>query len=338
MAASFTRAVREELARVTDSRRCCRLAEVAALVRTTGSFHIRGGVTDEERYGVHLATTVQSAARLMYSHFKAFGGEGQLRTRRESRFQRRLVYEVHLAGSPAALQALNELGVLTDAFRLESGIPARLLKRRCCRAAFLRGCLIGAGSVNPPQGEAHLEILSPHADFAEALVDLLEGLEFHAGSYVRRGSHVVYLKGREEVAEMLALAGAQESALQVEVQAVMKDVRARANRLANWDQANLGRTSAAALRQAEAITYLVVRGLLDDLPVALREMAALRLEHPYLNLGELAAESPDALTKSAANHRLRRLEQAAEDAGWQRRAPRASRPGHERPYGRIAGL
>jgi DNA-binding protein WhiA len=338
MTASFTRSVREELARVTDSRRCCRLAEVAALLHTSGSFHIRGGVTEEERYGVHLATTVQAAARLVYSHFKAFGAEGQLRTRRESRFQRRLVYEVHLAGSPATLQALNELGVLTDAFRLETGVPARLLKRRCCKAAFLRGCLIGAGSVNPPQSEAHLEIVTPHADFAAVVVDLLEGLEFHPGSYVRRGSHVVYLKGREEMAELLALAGAQESALQVAEQAVMKDVRARANRLANWDQANLGRTSAAALRQTEAIRYLATRGLLDDLPVALREMAALRSEHPYLNLAELAAESPEALTRSAANHRLRRLERTAEDAGWQPRVPGAPRPGRRKPYGRIAGV
>jgi len=336
MTASFTRTVREELARVSESRRCCRLAEVAALVRTTGSFHIRGGETEEERYGLHLATTVQSAAGLVYSHFKAFGAQGQLRTRRESRFRRRLVYEVHLTGSPAMLQALNELGVLTDAFRLESGIPARLLKRRCCKAAFLRGCLIGAGSVNPPHGEAHLEILTPHADLAAALVGLLEGLEFHPGSYVRRGNYVVYLKGREDVAELLALAGAQESALQVEVQAVMKDVRARANRLANWDQANLGRTSAAALRQVEAIGYLASRGLLDGLPVALRDVSALRLEHPYLNLSELAAESPDGLTRSAVNHRLRRLERAAEEAGWQPRVTGASGPDREKRYGRIA--
>lgn len=319
MTAGFTRTVREELAHVTDSRPCCRLAEVSALMRTAGSFHVRGGTTDEERYGVHLATTVQSAARAVYSYFKAFGAEGELRTRRESRFQRRLVYEVHLSGSPATLQALNELGVLSNAFRLETGIPPRLLRKRCCKAAFVRGCFIGAGSVNPPQTEAHLEIVSAHADFAAAIVGLLESLEFRPGVYVRRGSHVVYLKGREDVAELLALAGAQEAALRIEEQAVMKDVRARANRLANWDQANLGRTSAAALRQAEAIAYLTERGLLDVLPDALREMADLRREHPYLNLSELAAESPATLSRSAANHRLRRLERAAESAGWRPR-------------------
>ena len=326
MTAGFTRTVREELAHVIDSRPCCRLAEVSALMRTAGSFHVRGGTTDEERYGVHLATTVQSAARAVYSYFKAFGAECELRTRRESRFQRRLVYEVHLSGSPATLQALNELGVLSDAFRLETGIPARLLRKRCCKAAFVRGCFIGAGSVNPPQTEAHLEIVSAHADFAAAIVRLLESLEFRPGVYVRRGSYVVYLKGREDVAELLALAGAQEAALRIEEQAVMKDVRARANRLANWDQANLGRTSAAALRQGEAIAYLTERGLLDGLPDALREMADLRREHPYLNLSELAAESPGALSRSAANHRLRRLERAAESAGWRPRGPARARP------------
>ncbi len=320
MASSFTRAAREELARASGGRRCCRLAEVSALVRTTGSFHIRGGSTEEERYGLHLSSTVQGAARLIYSYFKAFGAEGRLLTRREARFQRRLVYEVHLSGSPAMLQALNELGVLSDSFRLDQGLPVRLLRRRCCKAAFIRGCLIGAGSVNRPRGDAHLEIVSPHAEFGAGLVELLQGMDFHPGLYVRRGQQVVYLKGREEVAGLLAMAGAQEAALQLEEEAVLRDVRARANRLANWDQANLRRTSAAALRQEEAIRFLEQHGLIDSLPPALREVAELRREHPYLALGELAAESPTGLSRTAVNHRLRRLEQAAEDAGWAGRA------------------
>ena len=93
-------------------------------MRTAGSFHIRGGGSEEERYALHLATTVQPAARLVYSHFKAFGAEGRLLTRREPRFQHRLVYEVHLPGSPAALQALNEMGVLSDSFDWSRVSPA----------------------------------------------------------------------------------------------------------------------------------------------------------------------------------------------------------------------
>ena len=107
-----------------------------------------------------MATTVQAAAKMVYSLFKAYGAEGELLTRREPRFQHRLVYEVHLKGSPAALQALNEMGVLSDNFELKPGIARRLVKKTCCRSAFLRGCLIGAGSANTPQKEAHLEILT----------------------------------------------------------------------------------------------------------------------------------------------------------------------------------
>jgi DNA-binding protein WhiA len=309
--ASFTRMVREELARHGEARSCCRLAEVSGLVRTSGSFHIRGGDSDEERYALHLVTTVRPAARLVYSHFKAFGAEGRLFTRREPRFRRRLLYEVHLAGSPATLQALNELGVLTDSFRLESGLPWRILKSRCCRAAFIRGCLLGAGSVNPPHREAHLEILSPYGAFAQDLVTLLRGLDFHPGLYVRRGDHVVYLKGREEVAELLAMAGAQRAALVLEEQAVVKDVRARANRLANCDEANSRRASAAAVRQLDAISALERSGVLELLPPALREMAGLRREYPYSSLVELSTESD--LSRSAVSHRLRRLVEAADE-------------------------
>ncbi len=311
----FTRAFREELAKVEEKQACCRMAAMAGLVHTAGTFLIRGGTSEEERYEIRVATTVQAAAKMAYSHFKAFGAEGELVTRREPRLQQRLVYEVHLKGSPAALQALNEMGVLSDSFILQPGIARRLVKKGCCRSAFLRGCLIGAGSANAPQREAHLEIVSPHQAFGEDLVRLLREMEFHPGLTARRGTTVVYLKGRDDVAGLLALAGAHSAAIQVQEQAVVKEVRSRANRLANCDAANLRRTGAAASRQLEAIARLERSGRLVTLPHALREMAALRVQYPYLNLSELAEAGGEGLSRSAVNHRLRRLVEAAERPG-----------------------
>lgn len=313
---SFSRRVREELLRHAEGKPCCRAAEVAALVRTTGTFHIRGGAADDEgRYALHLSSTFRPAAHLVYSYFKEFGAEGRLLTRREPRFGRRLLYEVHLAGTPSMLQALNELGILTDSFRLQAGVPARLLRSRCCKSAFVRGCLVGSGSVSPPSRDTHLEILSPHQDFAADLARLLVRLGFSPGLYQRRGSYVVYLKSGDEVTALLAFAGAQEAALEVEEQAVIKDMRARANRLANFDEANTRRTSAAALRQLAAVAFLEDNGLLPGLPEALREAAELRAAHPYLTLSELAEEAPGGLSRSALNHRLRRLVRAAQEEG-----------------------
>jgi DNA-binding protein WhiA len=291
------------------------MATMAGLLHTAGTFLIRGGVPDDERYEVRLATTVQTTAKIAYSQFKAFGAEGDLLTRREQRLQQRLVYEVHIKGSPATIQALNEMGALSDSFQLEHGIAKRVVKKGCCRSAFLRGCLLGSGSANAPQREANLEIVSTYQDFAFDLTRLLVDMEFHPGQRARRGSYVVYLKGRDEVAGLLALAGAHESALLVEEQSVVKEVRSRANRLANCDSANLRRTSAAASRQLEAIETLEDGGRLRSLPAALREMADLRRRYPYKNLGELAEVAGGELSRSAINHRLRRLLEAAERLG-----------------------
>lgn len=311
MPTGFTRAFRQELAHVEEVQACCRLAMVAGLMHTAGTFHIRGGATDEERYEVQLATTVQSAAKAAYSQFKALGAEAELLTRHEPRFRHRLVYEVHLNGSPAMLQALNEMGILTDSFRLQPAIAKRMLKKGCCRNSFVRGCLIGAGTANAPEKDAHLEFVIANENFAQDLAALLAAMHFHPGLCVRRGTYVVYLKGRDEVAGLLAQAGAHQAALLLEEQAVVRDVRSRANRVANCDAANLRRTSTAALRQMEAIDILERSGRLAAMPAALRDMAELRMAHPYLNLSELAQEAGQGLSRSAINHRLRRLVEAA---------------------------
>lgn len=313
--AGFTRAFREELARVEERQPCCRLATIAGLLHTAGTFLIKGGASGAERYEVRLTTSIQGAAKMVYRQFKAFGAEGSLAVHREPRFRHRLLYEVRLKGSPAMLQTLNEIGALSDSFQLHAGIPRRVVKKGCCRGAFVRGCLIGAGSANSPQKEAHLEIVTSQQAFAADLARLLEDMDFHPGLMTRRGNHVVYLKGRDEVAGLLALAGAHESALMVEEQAVVKEVRSRANRLANCDAANLRRTSAAAARQLEAIAVLERSGRLQRMPPALREVAALRMRYPYMTLSELAEAEESGLSRSAVNHRLRRLVQAAHREG-----------------------
>lgn len=314
MPVSFTREVREELARHESSRHCCLRAQTAALLRTTGTFRIKGGSTGE-RYALRMETTLRSAVERVYSHLKSYGVDGNLVTRRELRLQKRLVYQIDIEGSPAALQAFNEMGILSDSFRLEQGIPGRLTKGRCCRSAFLRGCILGRGSVNAPHRETHLEIVIPHRSFAQDLVRLMEGMGVSVGRYDRRNDQVVYVKGREEVAEVLAFVGASRSALRLAEEGVVKEVRARANRLANCDEANLRRTSRAAQTQMEAIEKLERSGLLDGLPPALREVAALRRQNPYLSLRELEEEGDTGLSKSALNHRLRRLVEAADEAG-----------------------
>jgi cell division protein WhiA len=136
-------------------------------------------------------------------------------------------------------------------------------------------------------------------------------MDVRARSALRRGHHVVYLKGQDEIATLLGLMGANRGVLELETQRVGRDVHARLNRLLNAEEANLGRTVRAADRQLAAIDRLERDGTLARLAPSLRETAATRRRMPDADLDTLA--SALGVSRSAVNHRLRRLVALASD-------------------------
>jgi DNA-binding protein WhiA len=122
----------------------------------------------------------------------------------------------------------------------------------------------------------------------------------------RAGHSAAYAKASGAIADALAVAGASDAVLVFEEQSVMGATKARANRLANADHANLVRTSRAAQVQLRAVKRLE-RGGLDRLPPRLREVAKLRRRHPSLSLRELALKCNPPATKSAVQRRLASL-------------------------------
>jgi len=128
----------------------------------------------------------------------------------------------------------------------------------------------------------------------------------------RRGHAAAYAKGSETIADLLGFVGAHDAALAMGESAVVGVTRARANRLANADHANLVRTSRAAQVQLDAIRRLTRRGGLERLPSELREVAELRLKHPSLSLRELALRCRPPATKASVHRRLKRLERLAD--------------------------
>jgi DNA-binding protein WhiA len=176
--------------------------------------------------------------------------------------------------------------------------------RRCCAAAYLRGALLGAGTLSGPRAP-QLEIRTAEAHGAHFLAELAGrlGAELHVQE---RSSHAAaYAKGIETIADLLVAAGAVDLVLALEEQAVLAATRADANRLANADHANLVRTGRAAHAQLEALHRLD----LDALPDDLREIALLRLRHPTASTAELARRCKPGLSKAAAYRRLRRLQE-----------------------------
>jgi DNA-binding protein WhiA len=207
-------------------------------------------------------------------------------------------------GSAAAHEALHLAGVLDRSHRPLDRPPRRLVPRRCCAAAYLRGALLGSGTLSGPR-DAHLEIRTAEAEGARFLAGLAGrlGAELHVQERASHGA--AYVKGVEAIADVLVAAGAVDVVLRLEEEAVLAATRADANRLANADHANLVRTSRAAHAQLEALRRLD----LDALPDDLREIALLRLRHPTASTVELARRCRPGLSKASAYRRLRRLQE-----------------------------
>ncbi|HXJ48714.1 MAG TPA: DNA-binding protein WhiA [Candidatus Acidoferrum sp.] len=183
----------------------------------------------------------------------------------------------------------------------------------CDRKAMLRGLFLGCGSVNVPSSRYHLEFVLGTSTWAAAVVEMAGSADAKVGVMERGGQQVAYLKEGDAIVRLLSLMGASRAVMEFENVRVMREVSGEVNRRLNFETANIGKTIGSGLRQAAAIERLEVNGGLDRLPPALREMARWRSEHPELNLGELAGRME--LSKSAVNHRLRRLQELADSHG-----------------------
>jgi cell division protein WhiA len=295
---SFSEDLRDELAAIAPRRRCCRLAELSALHHTAGVWHLRG----RGELAVHLDLGSGHAARRAFSLLRQLGVESQIRTYPRRAFDKATRYQLHVVVDTRAREVLREAGVISDRGAPLERPPKRVLGRSCCRAAYLRGALLGGGSLSGPRSP-HLEARTTGLEGARFLADVAaaEGVELRV---LERASHAaVYAKGIETIAGALALAGASDTALAFEEHAVVGETRSTANRLANADHANLVRTSRAAHRQLQAIRRLD----LDALSEPLREIAELRLRHPSLSLRELAARCRPPASKASVHRRLQRL-------------------------------
>jgi len=291
--------VRNELAGIAPRRECDRLAELSALFHTAGSIHLRG----RGEVSVHLDLSASAVARRAFALLRSFDVECEIRSYRRRAFDSSTRYQLHVPGRDRALQVLHEAGVVTVGLAPLERPPKRLVARACCRGAYLRGALLGGGSVS----RAHLEIRTGERGGAEFITEVAasEGVSLTVGERV--GHAVAYAKGAEAIADVLATAGAAGAVLTFAERAVVGSAKSRANRLANADHANLVRTSRAAGAQLRALRRLERRGALARLPAELRELAELRLAHPALSLRELGLKCRPPATKATVHRRLQKL-------------------------------
>ncbi|MDI6821688.1 MAG: DNA-binding protein WhiA [Actinomycetota bacterium] len=304
---SFSTQVKNELARLQPNKRCCQRAELSAILRMDGSFHIRNGA-----FAFHTLTENAAVAR---KTLKLFSSLSDIKLRLEvkrSIFQKANDYILFIPPQPELYRILMDLEILNADRQIIYGIVTELVRRSCCAITYLRGAFLGGGFINDPRKKYHFELTTDDSQFALDLKDLLERFEINAKIFQKR-KYVIYLKEAEQILRFLALVGAFNAVLKWEDIRILKEMRNQVNRLVNCDTANLNKVVEATLTQISDITLIEEEVSLYSLSKGLREVAQARIQFPYVSLRELGELCNPPLSKSAVYHRMRRLNQIAKN-------------------------
>lgn len=298
---ALTADVKDELARIEVTKSSVRVAELSTILRFTGGLHLISG-----RIAIEVELdTAQLARRVRKDLAELFGIESDLAIispsgiRRTSRYQVRVVKQ----GDVLARQT----GLLDSRGRPVRGLPATLISGSIEEAqAVWRGAFLAHGSLTDPGRSAALEITAPGNEAAMALVGVARRLGVIAKAREVRGVYRVVIREGEAIATMLTQIGAHTQVLRWEEMRLRREVRATANRLANFDDANLRRSAQAAVA-AGARVERALELLGPGIPEHLRYAGELRLKHKQASLDELGHLSDPPMTKDAIAGRIRRL-------------------------------
>lgn len=298
---AMTESVKDELARLDVTKPHARKSEVSALLRFAGGLHIVSGRIVIE---AELDTGVV-ARRLRRDIADVFGHPSELAVvapgglRKGSRYVVRVIRD----GERLARQA----GLIDGRGRPVRGLPSPVVNGTADDAeAAWRGAFLAHGSLTEPGRSSALEVTCPGPEAALALVGAARRLDIAAKARDVRGTDRVVIRDGDAIGAMLTRLGAHDSVLAWEERRMRREVRATANRLANFDDANLRRSARAAVA-AGARVERALEILGDDIPDHLRSAGELRLKHKQASLEELGQLSDPPMTKDAVAGRIRRL-------------------------------
>ena len=291
---SFSSNVKVELCKDSLSKKSCAVAEgygVLLYCNTFSSTEIRI-ITESRDFAARLPRLFKKAFGITFDQEPAAHDRGKLQFAISSEEKIAKIFETLQMDLKASLTLHVNFGMLEE-------------EAECM--AYLRGAFLAGGSVTDPAKRYHLEMTTSHYKVSRETCALLIECGFSPKELSRGGNNILYFKQSDYIEDFLTAIGAQVSAMGVMEAKVEKDLRNGVNRRVNCETANLTKVVDASMGQMAAIRALEEAGELDKLPGKLRETALLRRENPEATLQELAAMLNPPITKSAINHRMRKL-------------------------------
>ncbi len=299
--------VKSELAAIDNDSPAAKMAQASAMMR------FGGGLRPVDNQAIIRAQFDSSAAAQWLSDtvMKYFQKETLNRsTTRSTPYGVVQRYDVIVERGATALAL--QTGLLDRRMRLVKGLPADIVSGNIAQIkAAWRGAFLARGAISDPGKASYLEIICPTHETALALQGAARRLGISARARQLRSSERVTLRDPDAIERMLIIMGASRSAREWTGKRSDGEARGKANRLANFDDANMRRSAKAAAEAGEKV-HKAFDVLGEQMPDNLRAAGQLRLDHPDASLEELGRLADPPITKDAIAGRIRRLLQLSE--------------------------
>lgn len=306
---SYSSEVKNELATIRNLQ-CCNIAELSAM------FHI-GGSVEVSRSGLALSfqTTNNAVIRKLMKMVKdQYQIELTLISKKQLNLQKQDIFVVKVTDKVETM--MQDLSLVNKTALFFHDVDDKLIRKECCKKAYLRGAFLAGGSVNSPDNARyHLEIQAFNQKQAEVLQKLANDFDLNGKIAANKRGWILYLKEAERISDFLRVTGATNQLFVYEDSRIKRDFKNSINRVINCDIANEKKALDAARQQLEYID-IIEKARVGKLTKAMEEIVFLRKTYPEATLLELSYVSaehfPEMISKSALNHRFRALKEMAE--------------------------
>jgi DNA-binding protein WhiA len=310
---TFSSKVKDELSRTEISDERSAKAEAAAFVRTVGYITIKG----LNKVEFEFLTENAAVARRIFKVLKAAHNiNAAVSVSKSNRLKKQNNYIIKI-NEKLTRQFLEETRMIEDndlnIMNFNYKVPEDFIDSDLCKRAYIKGSFMGSGSISNPEKSYHAEFVSNKEAQSKTIQDILKTYGIIGKNIYRKNNYVTYIKESEQMSDLLALMGANNAVLDFENIRAVKETRNQINRVINCETANLDKIVDTSMRQINNIKILKKYKVIDQLPESLRELAYLRLKHSNASLKELGQMLNPPLGKSGVNHRLRKIEEIAED-------------------------
>ena len=310
---TFSSKIKDELSRTEISDVFSAKAEVAAFIRTVGYITIKG----LNKVEFEFSTENAAVARRIFKVLKiAYEINATVSVSKSNRLKKQNNYIIKIDEKLTKQFLIDSKIFKNNDFNIMNfnyEVPKELLNNDLGRRAYIKGSFMGSGSISNPEKSYHAEFVSSKEVQSKTLQVLLKTYGINGKNIYRKNYYVTYIKESEQISDLLALMGANYAVLDFENIRAVKETRNQINRVINCETANLDKIVDTSMRQINNIKILKKHKVIDKLPDNLRELAYLRLKNSNASLKELGQMLDPPLGKSGVNHRLRKIEEIAED-------------------------